>query len=31
MTTTAWIFMGVCWTIIIGTSGLALAKILKNQ
>ncbi len=29
MTTTAWIFMGVAWTIIIVTIGLALNKILR--
>ncbi len=29
MTTTAWIFMGVAWTIIIVTIGLSLNKILR--
>ncbi len=29
MTTTAWIFMGVAWTIIVVTIGLALNKILR--
>lgn len=29
MTTTAWIFMGVAWTIIIVTIGLPLNKILR--
>lgn len=29
MTTTAWIFMGVAWTIIIVTIGLSLNKIFR--
>lgn len=31
MTTVAWIFMGISWSVVIGVCAVSMAKILRNQ